>query len=317
MENNKKTTKNHTSPLIFVVGPTATGKSSVALSIAEALGAPIINLDSLQIYKSVSIGTAMPTLDDRKRTPHYLFDYVDEGVNYTAGQFRSDAIDVLDGLQGPIVLVGGSGFYIRALEKGMYSVKDTPKDIKNKIQDLFESKGATHCYELLKEKDPDYAKKISENDHYRVQRGLELIMSENKTMAEIQKNSQAQLEKTKLKNPMLWLGLDMERSELKNRVQMRFDQMREQGLEQEVKALMDQELYEWTPMKSVGFVETTSFLKGDINQDEWKQLVVKNTMYLAKRQRTWFKKDERIQWLTKNDNYIEMVKVFIQSGQSR
>ncbi|MCH2535113.1 MAG: tRNA (adenosine(37)-N6)-dimethylallyltransferase MiaA [Bdellovibrionales bacterium] len=317
MENNKKTTKNHLSPLIFVVGPTATGKSSVALSIAEKLGAPIINLDSLQIYKSVSIGTAMPTLEERKRVPHYLFDYVDEGVNYTAGQFRSDAIDVLDKIQGPIVLVGGSGFYIRALEKGMYSVKDIPKTIKDNIQNMFDTKGAGHCYELLKDQDPEYAKKISENDHYRVQRGLELIMSENKTMAEIQKKSQAQLETTKLKNPMMWLGLDVDRAELKIRVQKRFDQMCEQGLKQEVKALMDKDLYEWTPMKSVGFVETTSFLNGEITQDEWKQLVVKNTMYLAKRQRTWFKKDERIQWLTKNDNFIEMAEAFVQNGQSR
>lgn len=317
MENNKKVTKNHISSLIFIVGPTATGKSSVALSIAEKLGAPIVNLDSLQIYKSVRIGTAMPSLEERGRVPHHLFDYVDEGVNYTAGQFRSDAIDVLDNIQGPIVLVGGSGFYIRALEKGMYSVKDTPKEIKDNIQNLFDTKGAMHCYELLKEKDPEYAKKISENDHYRVQRGLELIMSENKTMAEIQKNSQAQLEMTKLKNPMLWLGLDRDRTELKQRVETRFDQMREQGLENEVKSLMDKNLYEWTPMKSVGYVETTSFLNGEISQDEWKQLVVKNTMYLAKRQRTWFKKDERIQWLTKNDNFQEMVQAFVQNGQSR
>lgn len=311
MENNKKQAKNQNSPLIFVVGPTATGKSNVALAIAKSLNAPIINLDSLQIYKSVPVGTAMPSISERSEVPHYLYEYVDEGVNYTAGQFRSDAIDTLDELQGPIVLVGGSGFYIRAFEKGMYSVSDTPVDIKNKVQDLLQSKGAEHCYELLKTEDPEYAKKISGNDHYRVQRALELIWGEKKTMAQIKKDSEAQLENTSLKNPMLWLGLDIERPVLKNRIEKRFDQMQSQGIKEEVEALMDKKLYDWTPMKSVGYVETIDFINGKLSEAEWKELVVKNTMYLAKRQRTWFRKEERIQWVKDVDQAQSLVRSFL------
>lgn len=313
MENNKKVSTNQKSPLIFVVGPTATGKSSLAKDIAERLKAPIVNLDSLQIYKSVPIGTAMPSIQERKSWKHHLYDYVNEGVNYTAGQFRSDAIDILNQATGPLVFVGGSGFYIRAFEQGMYSVKDTPIELKQEVESLFKDNGAKFCFEKLERLDPEYCKKISENDHYRVQRALELILSENKTMQEIQQSSQKQLENTKLKNPILWLGVDLERDILKQRILKRFNIMQSAGLEDEVKSLMDKNLYAWTPMRSVGYVETIEYINGKINKEEWRDLIVKNTMYLAKRQKTWFKKEARIQWINDTDKALELCLNFVNS----
>jgi tRNA dimethylallyltransferase len=281
----------------FIVGTTASGKSSWALKWAEENDAVILNADSVQVFKHVNIGTAKPTSEDMSVCPHYLYDFVDSSIPYTAGEYRRDALETLEVLYKEkkykkIFIVGGSGFYLKALEHGMYDIGNIPEDIKLQV-DNWDLEGK-NLFEMLIQKDPEYAKKISPNDLYRVRRGLEMNMGFGKTVLELQ--SEFEAKKQIFPYSLIKIGLYLDREKLRKKVQLRSDKMIESGLIDEVETLLKKGLKDWAPLKSVGYKEVVSYLTGEYSKEQMLERLVINTMQLAKRQRTWFKKQNDICW---------------------
>lgn len=293
--------------LLLVVGPTACGKTDFAVDAAEArarlTGEPlpeILNCDSVQFFEGVDIGAAKPTREQLARVPHHLVGHVPLGSAYTAGDFRRDALKVIEdrGTKGltRFLPVGGSGFYVQALEKGMYEVPEVPESIKSELSRDLEAQGLPALHTELARRDPESAQKIQPQDRYRVLRALEILRSSpgGGTLSEIR----AQFEKSRGPSPfrVSKIGLFRPRDVLRRRIEERTRRMIQEGLIEEVESLRAKGLGAWSPMQSVGYKETQEFLDGKISRDELEPLIVTSTMQLAKRQMTWFKRDTSIHW---------------------
>ncbi|MGZ3774836.1 MAG: tRNA (adenosine(37)-N6)-dimethylallyltransferase MiaA [Bdellovibrio sp.] len=287
----------HKPKVIFVMGSTASGKSDWALKLAQEFHGVIVNCDSVQVYKKLDIGTAKPTKAERDLVPHYLLDYVEPPHEMTAGKYSRDFFSCMDEMpkDGPVFVVGGTGFYFMSIEKGMYPVVPVPTEIQKIVeQELKQNGGPEKLYQELLSKDPEYGAKIHLADHYRIGRAIELIRSQQKSVTQIQQefiSSQAEFP-----YPLLKIGPAWDRDILRERIALRVENMLQAGLIEEVKSLLDQGLESWSPVSSVGYKETISFLHGQIRREELKEEIAKNTRQLAKRQRTWFQRDKDIHW---------------------
>lgn len=307
--------KNPRKPVIFVVGATATGKSEWALKLAQEFGGVIVNCDSIQVYKKLDIGAAKPTKDEQALVRHYLLDYVNPPQEMTAGQYCRDFYECMEQIpeNTPVFVVGGTGFYFMAIEKGMYPVLPVPSEIQKAVEEeLKTAEGAEKLHNELLEKDPEYGAKIHLSDHYRIGRAIELIRSQGKSVTQIQ-NEFAE-SRSEFPFPLLKIGPSWDREVLKDRIALRTKKMLEQGLVQEVQSLLDEGLESWAPMSSVGYKETIAFLKNELNSEQLFEEISKNTRQLAKRQRTWFQRDKDIHWFAGSDGYSEaraMVEKFL------
>nr|WP_295906049.1 tRNA (adenosine(37)-N6)-dimethylallyltransferase MiaA [uncultured Bdellovibrio sp.] len=301
--------------VIFVVGATATGKSEWALKLAQEFGGVIVNCDSIQVYKKLDIGAAKPTKDEQALVRHYLLDYVNPPQEMTAGQYCRDFYECMEQIpeNTPVFVVGGTGFYFMAIEKGMYPVLPVPSEIQKAVEEeLKTAEGAEKLHNELLEKDPEYGAKIHLSDHYRIGRAIELIRSQGKSVTQIQ-NEFAE-SRSEFPFPLLKIGPSWDREVLKDRIALRTKKMLEQGLVQEVQSLLDEGLESWAPMSSVGYKETIAFLKNELNSEQLFEEISKNTRQLAKRQRTWFQRDKDIHWFAGSDGYSEaraMVEKFL------
>lgn len=285
-------------PVIFVVGPTASGKSALALEIAKALNGTVVNGDSLQVYNSLNVGTAKPTVDEMNLCPHQLFGHIEDAVRYTAGDFRKEALELFrsQSQAAPWVVVGGSGFYLQALEKGMFEVPDVPEEVRQLWQARIEEQGLEANYRLLESKDRQWAEKIQPEDSYRILRALSVMDVAGRSMSEMQTEFEQSPSGLKESFQVLKVGITIDRELLRTRVEKRLHLMLETGFVDEVKGLLSRGLREWAPMSSVGYKEMLQWLDGDLTEEERDAEIVKNTMRLAKRQRTWFQRDPEIQW---------------------
>lgn len=306
-----------TKPVIFVVGTTASGKSQWALDMATDLSGVIVNCDSIQLYKSLDIGAAKPSLEEMARVPHYLYDYVPEGATMTAGNYSRDFFACVELLpeSKPVFVVGGTGFYFQAIEKGMYPVRETPVEIQQEIAEILKTEaGAQSLYKQFQRLDPEAALKIHARDHYRLGRAMELIRAEGKSVTQIQKeftDSQAPFP-----YPLLKVGLRWDREVLRERVRLRTQKMLEAGLVTEVERLLERGLGGWSALQSVGYKEVLEFLREKKSYEWLFDTIVQNTMGLAKRQRTWFQRDAEIHWFDGSSGYNEAfskVQAFIRS----
>lgn len=299
-------------PVIFVVGSTASGKSDWALKLAQQFHGVIVNCDSVQVYKKLDIGAAKPSKAEQALVPHYLLDYVEPPNEMTAGVYSREFYDCMEKIpEGvPVFVVGGTGFYFMSIEKGMYPVVPVPPEIKNAIEEeLRQEGGAEKLHQELLEKDPEYGAKIHLSDHYRIGRAIELIRSQGKSVTQIQKDFADS--RSEFPFPLLKVGPSWEREILRERIALRTKKMLEAGLIQEVKVLLDEGLESWAPMSSVGYKETISFLKGNLNREELCEEIAKNTRQLAKRQRTWFQRDKDIHWFDGSAGY-EQVRALVE-----
>lgn len=285
---------------VFVVGTTASGKSDWALRLAQLHNGVVINCDSVQVYKKLDIGSAKPSLEERSLLPHYLFDYVTPPQEMTAGQYERDFWQVIETIppEKPVFVVGGTGFYFMAIEKGMYPVTEIPEDIKQAVeQQMSTPAGVLQAWLELQQGDPEYAAKVKEADHYRIGRAIELLRTQKKPISQIQAEFADQ--RRPFPFPLLKLGPNWERAELGQRIFQRTLKMVEAGLYEEVQGLVSEGLESWSPLMSVGYKETLLFLKGAIqNKESWIQQIAINTRQLAKKQRTWFQRDEEIEWFS-------------------
>ena len=297
--------------LFFVVGPTASGKSDLALAISEAEAAPgpeIINSDSVQFFEGVEIGAAKPPPQDLARVKHHLISNVPEGGEYTAGIFRLDALEIAKQgakrQQNRWLVVGGSGFYVQALEKGMHDVPDVKPGIREQVENESElPQGFEKLHAELLSRDPVAAAKIHPSDRYRILRALELLRSfpENQTLSAIRERFAAA--PTVKEFELAKIGVFQERPVLHKRIIERTQRMLKAGLIEEVEGLRARGLKDWAPLKSVGYREVQSYLDGELKREELEPLIVTSTFQLAKRQMTWFKRDPSIVWFDSSQDW--------------
>jgi tRNA dimethylallyltransferase len=282
---------------IFVVGPTATGKTQLALRLAKKLKWPIINCDSLQVYKFVDIGTAKPTLEEKQGVPHFLFDYVAPPRTLTVADYVKDVVACIQTQKiTHAVFVGGSGFYVQALEKGLYPHAKATEPVIEEVEDWIKREGFPALYRWIQQRDPAFSQKISENDHYRIQRAVQVMKSQSQTMTAL-KDQMASRSYSELPDHYkIKVGLNDTRECLRPRVKKRSVSMLERGLVAETQSLLDQGLAEWPPLKSVGYKETQFFLKNGGSEAQLIESIVTSTMQLIKKQQTWFQRNKDIQW---------------------
>jgi len=284
----------------FILGPTASGKSQFALQIAEAVGGVIVNADSLQFYNGLSIGSAAPSQLDFARVPHHLFHCLNYPEEVSAGWFYRLVTLELERLMKSGVrcalIVGGSGFYLDVLEKGLLPVGGENSKIRAELENqVAQGKGA-ELYLRLQELDPDWALKIQPQDHYRIVRALESIEVSGKRLSEIHLNWQKT--RPKFPYPLKKIGITGSKRWLLERVTLRTQSMLKFGLIDEVRPFHEKNMLNWAPFRSVGYKEVVRYLHGEIKSlNELEAAIIRSTMLLIKKQKTWFKRDQAINWI--------------------
>lgn len=285
--------------VVFVQGPTASGKSARALRWAQKFSGVIVNCDSIQCYRSVDIGSAKPSAQERSLVPHFLFDFVDEGESLTAGVYSRDFFKTLKNCDAPVAfVVGGTGFYFQAIEKGMYEIGAASEEIIRQVEKDLHEKGVAFLRAELQAWDPVSLQKISENDHYRLARAVEILRTHGRSPTEIREEFENN--QSPFPYPLLKVGIKASREGLLPFVEKRTGEMLAAGLLAEVEGLLNKGLREWAPLSSVGYAECRDYLAGKSdakNLSELKALIITSTLQLAKKQRTWFQRDSDIFWL--------------------
>ena len=282
--------------ILALVGPTASGKTSISLHLAGLLNGEIVSADSRQIYKYLDIGTAKPSAGDRRKVKHHFIDVLELGEYYSAGQYGQDARTIIGRIFGrgklPI-LVGGSGLYVRAVIDGLFEGPGRDAEIRGQLMERLEAEDLASLLSTLKKVDPASAAKMREPTARRVIRALEVFYLSGRPLSELQARQAAKVEFTAIQ-----FGLDWERKELYDRINQRVDRMISDGLVDEVRDLQkrgyDRRL---NALNTVGYKEVFDYLEGSLSSHEMVALIKQNTRRFAKRQMTWFRADKRIQWI--------------------
>jgi tRNA dimethylallyltransferase len=285
-------------PLLAVVGPTASGKTRLAIEVAETLGAEIISADSMQVYRGMEIGVGTPMSEELTRVKHHFVGMLDPGDHFSAGEFQRLARRVIDDLtvQGkPAVIVGGSGLYVRALIDGLFEGPGADEFIRSRLHSEAEERGVAALYGRLEQQDPQYAAEIQPGDLRRIVRALEVLEMTGRPFSDHHSDHRQTGESL----PAIQVALDYPREQLYARIDARVDQMIDRGLVDEVRRLVEAG-YEsrLLRLRSLGYPEFVAHLKGELTVDEAKDAMKLNTRRFAKRQLSWFRSDTRIHWLS-------------------
>ncbi len=305
--------------VMILLGPTGVGKTAVSILLAKHLDTEIISSDSMQIYRHMDIGTAKPTKKERESVRHHMIDIVEPWESYSTGDYIKDVHPIIENLLGkgkiPII-VGGTGLYIRAMTRGIFTGPSADWDLRNELLQKEDSERG-FLYEHLKSLDPIAASKIMPTDTRRVIRALEVCLKSDKTISELQRALTEPLPYEFIK-----IGITRDRKELYKMIEQRVDKMIEQGLVDEVKTVIElikskgyrQEAIgvsekeslpiahcplplAYSSMQAIGYKEIAMHLYGKISLEEAITLVKKRSRNYAKRQFTWFKKEEGIRWI--------------------
>lgn len=280
----------------MIGSPTATGKTRIALQLAESLGAEIVNADSLQVYRYLDIGTAKPTRMERERVKHHLLDVVNPDEDYNAALYCEQARALIADLAGRgrrALVVGGTGLYIRALLQGIIDTPPVDENIRRHYKELRDRYGRTYVFGLLRKRDPLAADRLNPNDSVRVIRALEVLDQSGQSILELQKKHRF----ADCPYAVLKIGLRVERDELKKRIHRRTEQMMETGLPDEVRGLLDRGYSEaLKPLQSLGYKQVISLIRGRCGWDQAIAEINRETWQYAKRQLTWFRADKTIAW---------------------
>lgn len=283
--------------LIVICGPTASGKTSLALKLAKHFSAEIISADSRQVYKELKIGSAPPSAKELKEAKHHFIASRNLDEDYNAGAFEKDVLQLLEKLflkNNYAILVGGSGLYIDAVCNGFDKVPASFSEIRKQLQDLYEEKGIEPLREKLKKLDEDYYKKIDLDNPQRLMRALEVCMGSGKPYSSFRKG------KTNERNfRIIKIGLELPRDVLYKRIDARVDEMMKSGLLEEAKNLIS--IKHLNALQTVGYKELFDFFEGKITLEEAVDLIKRNSRRYAKRQLTWFRRDKEIQWFSPDD----------------
>lgn len=284
---------------IFLMGPTASGKTDLAIELVERLNADIISVDSAMVYKGMDIGSAKPSAEELARAPHRLIDICDPADPYSAARFRDDALremaDIVSQGKTPL-LVGGTMLYYKALLEGMHNLPDSNPQVRANLQKRLENEGLGSLHQELSRIDPESAGRIHENDPQRTLRALEVYEITGKPLSQLH----AEQEQNDFPYRTLQIALAPEdRSYLHQRIEKRFQLMMEQGFLQEVESLFERgDLHPDLPsIKSVGYRQMWQYLEGELSLDEAIERGIIATRQLAKRQFTWLRSWKKLHWI--------------------
>ena len=278
----------------FLIGPTASGKTALSLRLAKKLNAEIVSCDSMCVYRGMDTLTSKPTKSDRKKVKHHLVDIIPPTKEFNAAEYRKMALraieDILNRGKTPL-FVGGSGLYVKAVVDGLFPSGKKDLRFRKRQEQLAKKYGNRYLHNKLKRIDPVSAKKIHPNNVRRVIRALEIHHTEKKRPSELKKNTEP------LSYDFKIFGLEIDREKLYGNIDKRVDEMFKQGLVQEVKRLSRKRL-SITAKGALGYSEVMGYLKGRYSLEDAKELLKRNTRRFAKRQLTWFRADNRIQWIS-------------------
>lgn len=284
-------------PVIFIVGPTAVGKSRAALEIAESLRTELISADSRQVYRGVDIGTAKPSLADRARVTHHLIDVAEPDQLFSAGRFRAIASDVIAKLhrQGRIpIIVGGTGLYVKLLSHGLWKGPQADWNLREQLRREEAIQGSGHLHKKLSAVDPESAEKISPRDKAKLIRAIEVYELTGRPLSALHREHQFQ----ERPYQTVMIGLARSRPDLYRRIEERVDGMIKEGLVEEVRRLRAMGYSEDLPsMKGLGYRQMIGYLNGKYDLGEAVRLLKRDTKRYAKRQFTWFHRDPSIRWI--------------------
>ncbi|MHA6280180.1 tRNA (adenosine(37)-N6)-dimethylallyltransferase MiaA [Salinimicrobium sp. CAU 1759] len=298
--------------LIVVVGPTAIGKTSLGVELARSFNTEVISADSRQFFKEMRLGTAVPSKGELEAVKHHFIQHISIEDEYSVGDFERDAIEKLKELyqqKDVVVMVGGSGLYIDAVTKGLDDFPEVDPQIRRDLKRELEESGLEKLQEELQIKDPDYYSEVDLQNPHRVLRALEICRGTGKAYSSFRKESS----KNRFFEPV-YVGLTAERATVYERINRRVDIMMEQGLLQEAEALFSRK--HLNALNTVGYKELFKYLQGEWDLETAVSEIKKNTRRFAKRQFTWFRKNEQINWFKIDTPPTEVVS-FVQKKITR
>ena len=291
--------------LVLILGPTGVGKTELSLRVAEHYGCPILNCDSRQVFKSIPIGTAAPTEAEQARVKHYFIATRALEEDYNAGQYERDALRVLEDLfqtHEVVVMTGGSMLYADAVCYGLDELPAVPAAIRRSVQESYEKHGLTWLQAEVQRLDPNYWEEVDQQNPARLAHCVELSLTTGKPYSSLRTN-------TRVQRPfrIVKVALERPREELYDRINRRVLQMIEEGLVEEARSVYPKR--HLNSLQTVGYRELFACFDGVYDLNRAIELIQQNTRHYAKRQMTWFRRDEDIHWLKANDDYEKNIHI--------
>lgn len=284
--------------LICIAGPTASGKTGLAVALAQALNGEVVSCDSMQIYRGMDVGTAKPTPEEMQGVPHHLLDVADPGEDFSVGRYvrlATEAITDIHSRGKTAIVAGGTGLYLDSLVKGEEFAPPSREGERKFLEDAAEQKGIEYVYDMLMEADPETAERLHLSDRKRIIRAMEVFLITGLPLSW----HIAQSRQRPPRYRPAWLGLNFrDRAKLYARIDARVDQMLAQGLEQEVQRLLNAGVDpQTTAMQAIGYKELASALRGECTVEEAASRIKQASRNYAKRQLTWFRRNDKIRWI--------------------
>ena len=287
--------------VIVICGPTASGKTTLSIQLAQKINGEIISSDSMQIYKDMNIGTAKPDQQEMQGIKHYLLDFVEPNQRYSVADYKKDAENAIEDIlqKGKVpIIVGGTGIYVDSLIYGIeYPNIEFDENYRKELERRVEKEGLEKLYEKAKKIDPQAMKKISRNDQKRILRVLEIYNATGKTKTEQEIESR----KNEVKYDYRVFAINMDREKLYDRINKRVDIMIQKGLIEEVENLLKKYNEFPTAMQGLGYKEVVEYIQGKVLKEDMIENIKRESRRYAKRQITWFKKNKQTIWIGPND----------------
>jgi tRNA dimethylallyltransferase len=283
--------------LVVIAGPTASGKTALAIDVAKHFNTEIISADSRQFFKELNIGTAKPAPEQLHTVKHHFIDFLSVTEDYDAGKFEEEVLKLLDKLfvtKDIVIMTGGSGLYIEAVCNGFDRLPDGDEDIRKQLSELFKKQGIAALQVQLKMLDPEYFSKVDISNPQRLMRAIEVCWLTGKKYSQLRQHG-----KTKRNFSIIKIGLEVARKILYERINQRVDKMISAGLTDEAKSVFP--FRTANPLQTVGYKELFEFFDGKISFEDAIELIKRNTRRYAKRQLTWFRKDREFTWFNPQD----------------
>ena len=293
--------------LVLILGPTGVGKTELSLRVAEHFGSPILSCDSRQIYRAIPIGTAAPTAEEQARVKHYFIATHELNEDYNAGQYERDAIALMEELfraHDILVMTGGSMLYADAVCNGLDDLPAVPDEIRKEVTRLYQEKGLVWLQSEVQRLDPAYWNEVDRQNPARLIHCVELCLTTGKPYSSLLSKKPTANSRQPITNRpfrILKIGLERPREELYDRINRRVEQMIADGLVEEAKAVWP--MRRLNSLQTVGYRELFAHFDGEYDLARAIELIQQNSRHYAKRQMTWFRRDNTIHWLNANDTY--------------